>query len=201
MKDHWESIYRVKGLKEVSWFQEQPKASWELMRLLGIRKDSAIIDVGGGDSLFVDFLLAEGFSNITVLDISGKAISKAKERLGAKASMVKWIVSDVMDFIPAQRYDMWHDRAVLHFLTEKAEANRYVEIAKQALNVNGKMICGTFSEDGPEKCSGLTVKRYSEVEMCAQFRNYFSKIKCIFEDHVTPFKTIQHFIFCGFQLA
>lgn len=201
MKDHWETIYRIKGLKEVSWYQEQPRASWELMEFLGIKKSSAIIDVGGGDSLFADFLISKGFSDITVLDISEKAISKAKERLGAKAGLVKWIVSDVTDFIPAQRYDLWHDRAVLHFLSEKGKISRYAETARQALNVDGKLICGAFSENGPEKCSGLTVKRYSETEMCAQFRNYFSKIKCIFEDHVTPFKTSQNFIFCSFRLA
>ncbi|MFQ5736115.1 MAG: class I SAM-dependent methyltransferase [Thermodesulfobacteriota bacterium] len=201
MKEHWESIYRKKGLKEVSWYQERPKASWELMEFIGIRKDAAIIDIGGGDSLFVDFLLSEGFSNITVLDISGEAISRAKKRLGAKAGTVRWIVSDIMDFAPTERYDLWHDRAVLHFLSERRKLDRYVKTARQAMNINGKLIVGTFSESGPERCSGLTVHRYSETGMQAQFKRYFNKIKCVFEDHVTPFKTIQNFIFCGFQLA
>lgn len=201
MKDHWESIYRKKELKEVSWYQERPHASWELMRFLGIKKDSAIIDIGGGDSLFVDFLLSEGFSNITVLDISGEAISRAKERLGVKAGTVRWIVSDIMNFAPTERYDLWHDRAVLHFLTGKQEIDRYMDTARLTLNANGKLIVGTFSESGPEKCSGLTVHRYSETGMQERFKNYFNKIKCIFEDHVTPFKTVQNFIFCGFQIA
>lgn len=198
-KDHWESVYLKKGLKEVSWYQERPKASWELMQFLGIRKDAAIIDVGGGDSLFAEFLLSAGFFNITVLDISEEAISRAKERLGVKAGMVKWIVSDITDFIPTEKYDLWHDRAAFHFLSEKRKINRYLETARSALNIDGKLIVGTFSENGPEKCSGLTVQRYSESEMGAQFENYFSKIKCVFEGHATPFNTIQNFIFCGFQ--
>jgi SAM-dependent methyltransferase len=201
MKEHWETIYGSKGLKEVSWYQDRPKASWELMTFLGIEKDSDIIDVGGGDSLFVDFLLSEGFSNITVLDISEKAIARAKERLGEKAGLVKWIVSDVTDFVPSEKYDLWHDRAVLHFLSEKQKIDSYVEVAKKSLKADGKLIVGAFSEDGPEKCSGLIVQRYSETGLRNRFKDYFQKIRCVFEDHVTPFKTIQKFIFCSFQLV
>lgn len=201
MKEHWESVYQKKGLKEVSWYQPRPKASWELMQYLEISKDAIILDVGGGDSLFVDFLLSEGFSNITVLDISKKAISKAKERLGTKANQVKWIVSDITKFVPIGKYDLWHDRAVLHFLTEKWQVEQYVEISKQAMNPKGKLIIGTFSESGPEKCSGLTVQRYSKSTMSQQFKKYFKKIKCISEDHITPFQTIQKFVFCSFKLV
>ncbi len=199
-KEHWESVYQKKALTEVSWYQTRPTVSWELMQYLGIARDAAIIDIGGGDSLLVDFLLSEGFTHVTVLDISERAINRAKERLGPQANRVKWIVSDITEFSPAEKYDLWHDRAVLHFLTEDRQVERYVETAKQALKPGGKLIVGTFSETGPEKCSGLTVRRYSESAMTQQFEKYFEKLKCEPEAHRTPFETVQNFIFCAFML-
>lgn len=198
---HWESIYSEKALSEVSWYQTKPKASWELMQYLNVSKEASIIDVGGGDSLFVDFLIDNGFKNITVMDISEKAILRAKDRLKEKSAFVKWIVSDVTEFSPPEKYDLWHDRAVLHFLTSKDLVNKYLENVKKSVKPNAKIIVGTFSENGPDKCSGLEIKKYSENSMSDLFMKYFRKIKCVLEDHITPFKTIQNFIFCSFQNA
>jgi 2-polyprenyl-3-methyl-5-hydroxy-6-metoxy-1,4-benzoquinol methylase len=198
-RTHWENIYETKSPTEVSWFQQYPKTSMEFIDLFSLNKDSAIIDIGGGDSHFADALLDAGFRNVTVLDISAKAIEKAQERLGEKARSVNWIVSDVVDFVPGKKYDFWHDRAAFHFLVQEAQADKYVEIANKGISENGVLILGTFSEDGPKKCSGLEIRQYSEVSMSAKFEKYFDRIKCKTEDHRTPFDTIQNFLFCSFK--
>lgn len=200
-KDHWESIYSKKALSEVSWYQAKPTSSWELMQYLKVSKDSSIVDIGGGDSLFVDFLLDNGFKNITVMDISEKAILRAKERLQGRAASVKWVVSNVLEFSPSEKYDLWHDRAVLHFLTSEGDVDRYLENVRKSIKPNGKIIVGAFSPNGPDQCSGLEIKKYSETSMSSLFTKYFKKIKCVIEDHVTPFQAIQNFIFCSFQNA
>lgn len=198
-KEHWEKIYETKNSDEVSWFQVYPKTSMEFVEFFKLEKDSKIIDIGGGDSNFVDSLIDNGFTNITVLDISANAIERAKNRLGESAKFVKWIISDVTDFIPNEKYDLWHDRAAFHFLTTEELADKYVEIANKGIALNGFLVLGTFSENGPQKCSGLDIHQYSEESMSHKFEDGFKRIKCINEDHVTPFNTTQNFLFCSFQ--
>lgn len=196
-KEHWEKVYATKQPHEVSWTQELPRTSLEFIREFNLPKTARIIDVGGGDSMLVDHLLNEGYSDVSVLDISEKAIEKAKLRLGQRAAMVKWIVSDVTEFVPTTTYDCWHDRATFHFLTDTADVDTYLGTARSA--VSGFMVIGTFSDKGPEKCSMLKVHQYTEAELKEQIGNGFTKIKCITEDHVTPFSTTQNFLFCSFR--
>ncbi|MWB96648.1 methyltransferase domain-containing protein [Flavobacterium sp. GA093] len=196
-KNHWEKVYETKSPNEVSWTQEVPKTSLDFIHSLELNKNATIIDIGGGDSNLVDFLLNEGFENITVLDISEKALEKAKIRLGEKAKKIKWIVSDITEFAPEETYDVWHDRATFHFLTDAFQIEKYLEITGKA--VNSHLIIGTFSENGPTKCSGLTIKQYSENTLEQQFIKSFNKIKCITENHITPFETSQNFVFCSFK--
>jgi SAM-dependent methyltransferase len=159
-----------------------------------------IIDIGGGDSHLIDALLEKGYQNIWVLDISAKAIERAKERLGNRANRVHWIVSDVTEYdFKSLRFDLWHDRAAFHFLTTDDKIDRYVSLAKDAISKDGYLVLGTFSEEGPEKCSGLRIKQYSETSMAAKFEGSFDRIKCIHENHITPFNTIQNFLFCSFK--
>lgn len=198
-KDHWEKVYQNKQLNEVSWYQPTPQVSLDFIQELEIDRHAAIIDIGGGDSFLTDHLLEAGFTNLTVLDISAAAIDRAKKRLGEKAGRVKWIVSDITRFNPETRYDFWHDRATFHFLTTEEEIEQYLRISQSALNNGGKILIGTFSTDGPEKCSGLPVKHYSEESLGTLIRNWYEKIKCIYTDHLTPFNTIQHFLFCSFK--
>lgn len=170
-----------------------------MFELFNLQLDANIIDIGGGDSHFVDALLDKGYKNIWVLDISAAAIERAKQRLGKKAANIHWIVSDVTAFQPTVQFDFWHDRAAFHFLTSEEEIYRYVSIAEEAIKKNGYLILGTFSETGPKKCSGLDIKQYSETSMSARFEVCFDRIKCITEDHETPFHTVQNFLFCSFK--
>ncbi len=198
-KEHWERVYSTKQLTEVSWYQPTPGISLEFIKELTIDKNAAIIDVGGGDSLFVDHLIRQGYVDVTVLDISESAITRAKKRLGPLANKVQWIVSDITEFVPKRQYDLWHDRATFHFLTTGTQINKYLTIANSATAPSGKMVIGTFSEAGPEKCSGLPVKKYSEATLTSLINKWFRKIKCIQADHLTPFNTIQNFLFCSFK--
>ena len=196
---HWNKVYGTKAENEVSWFQPYPKTSMAFVKLFDLPLTANIIDVGGGDSHFVDALLDKGYQNIWVLDISDIAIEKAKQRLGAKAANIHWIVSDVTTFTPTVQFDFWHDRAAFHFLTSEDKIYQYVSIAENAIKKDGYLILGTFSENGPEKCSGLAIKQYSETSMSARFEVAFDRIKCISEDHTTPFNTVQNFLFCSFK--
>ncbi|WP_435355786.1 class I SAM-dependent methyltransferase [Emticicia sp. SJ17W-69] len=198
-KQHWEKIYQTKDLQNVSWFQPKPTTSLNFLERFNISKTAKIIDIGGGDSYLVDNLLDLGYQNITVLDISEAALEKAKQRLGKRASSVKWIVADAANFIPTEKYDFWHDRAAFHFLTQDTEINNYIDIIYKSINSSGVLVIGTFSEQGPSKCSGIDVKQYSEVSMSERLKSFFEKIKCLTVDHITPFKTIQNFIFCIFK--
>lgn|SRR5574343_22556 len=195
-KQHWETVYETKTPEQVSWTQEKPEISLQFIHGFSLSKDAAIIDIGGGDSKLVDFLLAEGYTDVSVLDISGKAIERAKKRLGTLADSVTWIESDINDFVPSKKYAIWHDRAAFHFLTTKEEQERYVNLVNSS--VSDFLIIGTFSENGPLKCSGLEIQQYSESSMVDQFKG-FQKIKCENENHLTPFDTIQNFIFCSFK--
>lgn len=196
-KEHWEAVYQNKGPEEVSWTQEIPKTSLNFIHSFNLDKSAKIIDIGGGDSKLVDFLLDEGFENISVLDISAKALEKAKLRLGNRSEKVNWIVSDILDFKPDTAFDVWHDRAAFHFLTTKEQVEKYIEIAQSA--VSGYLTIGTFSENGPKKCSGLDIKQYSEETLHTVLKNRFEKLHCIYEDHKTPFNTTQNFLFCSFK--
>jgi len=196
-KEHWEKVYQSKQPSEVSWTQEVPKTSLELIHSFNLPKTARIIDIGGGDSKLVDHLLQEGFSDITVLDISANAIERAKKRLGGKSQRVNWIVSDITEFKPSTKFDLWHDRATFHFLISREQVSTYIDIARGS--VTGYLIIGTFSETGPKKCSGLDIKQYSEESLESELRNGFEKIHCLTEDHITPFNTIQNFLFCSFR--
>ncbi|QCX37552.1 class I SAM-dependent methyltransferase [Aureibaculum algae] len=196
-KKHWETVYETKNPDQVSWTQETPKSSLEFIQSFGLNKTARIIDVGGGDSKLVDCLLDEGFENITVLDISAKSLEKAKNRLGKKADKVTWIVSDILEFEPNGTFDVWHDRANFHFLTTTDQIEKYIKTARQS--VSRFMAIGNFSQNGPEKCSGLEIKQYSQEELTLEFRDGFEKMKCMTEDHLTPFGTKQNFLFCSFK--
>jgi len=196
-KNHWENVYETKNPKQVSWTQKKPQTSLDFIKSSGLGKEAKIIDIGGGDSNLVDFLLEEGYENITVLDISAKALEKAQKRLGDSASKVKWIVTDITAFEPAETYDIWHDRAAFHFLTTPEQVSKYIDIAEK--NVNNFIILGTFSKNGPTKCSGLYIQQYDEESLSEKFKESFEKIKCITEDHITPFETVQNFVFCSFK--
>ena len=189
-KEHWEHIYQTKNPEEVSWYQEKPKTSLNLIAETDIDKDARIIDIGAGDSGLVDNLIALGFRNITVLDISSNA--------GDRANDVKWIVSDLREFETNDRYGIWHDRAVLHFLTEEDDISEYVERARQLLKPNGYLIVSTFSQNGPKRCSGLDIKQYSEDSVKKLFSN-FAHIKSFEEEHITPWGASQIFIFSVFR--
>ncbi len=198
-QQHWEKVYTSKSFTDVSWYQPTPQVSLDFLKELSIPTDAAIIDVGAGDSYFVDHLLLAGYTDITVLDISSVAIEKAKQRLGERASLVNWIVSDITEFNPVRKYDYWHDRAAFHFLTTREEIAAYLSVANNAMKEGGKLLIGTFSESGPEKCSGLPVKQYTENALTGTLKKWFKKIRCIHTDHLTPFNTIQNFLFCSFQ--
>lgn len=198
-RQHWEGIYTRKGPQEVSWYQAVPTVPLNLLAEYQVPTDARIIDVGGGDSLLVDHLLNKGFTDITVLDISARSLQKAQERLGTDAGKVEWIESDVTTFSSLTPFDVWHDRAVFHFLTDAPAVERYLLRVAEYLRPGGLLLLGTFSENGPEKCSGITVKRYSEAEMIARLQKVCDRIKCFHVDHVTPFNTVQNFLFCAFR--
>ena len=203
MKDykiHWDRIYSTKTSNELSWTQAFPQTSLNFLHNLNIPKNSPIIDVGGGESTFVDCLLHEGYTDITVLDISERALANSRERLGPEdASRVQWIVSDITAFSPTRKYHFWHDRATFHFLTSENQVAGYLSLATNAIDPQGFMMIGTFSENGPEKCSGLPVVRYSGDLLTTTLAANFRKIHCITEEHETPFHTLQHFLFCSFR--
>jgi ubiquinone/menaquinone biosynthesis C-methylase UbiE len=196
---HWEHIYQTKNLTEVSWFQPKPETSLAFFKQFNVPTNAKIIDIGGGDSLLVDHLLDLGFKDISVLDISANAIERAKERLGDRAKQVKWIVADAAKFNPIEKYDFWHDRAAFHFLTNENDIETYVETAQNSLASAGILVIGTFSEQGPTKCSGIEVRQYSKVSLHNRLKAFFEKIKCITVDHTTPFNTVQNFVFCSFR--
>jgi hypothetical protein len=196
-KEHWETVYHTKQANELSWTQSVPRTSLDFIHSFQLPKSASIIDIGGGDSKLVDYLLGEGFENITVLDISETAIERARIRLGEKAAKVIWVASDITEFKPTVTYDIWHDRATFHFLTTREQVGKYLDTARKA--IKGYLTIGTFSENGPKRCSGLEIKQYSEAQLQYQLANGFEKIRCINEDHITPFETTQNFLFCSFK--
>lgn len=196
-KNHWERVYETKRPDQVSWTQERPDTSLDFIFSLDIPKDAKIIDIGGGDSKLADCLLDAGYKYITVLDISSKAIDRAKVRLGERAEKIHWVVSDILDYKPNIVFDVWHDRATFHFLTTAQQVTTYLDIARKS--IAGYMVIGTFSDQGPTKCSGMEIKQYSDATLTDLLKNGFEKLQCITVDHTTPFGTIQNFLFCSFK--
>ena len=198
-KQHWENVFATKQETEVSWYQQKPETSINFFTENNISKEAKIIDIGGGDSYLIDNLLEMGYTNLFLLDISENAVERIKNRLGAKSEQVTFIVSDVVDFQPEITFDIWHDRASFHFLTSENEIDSYKKLVSNSINQNGYLFMGTFSENGPLKCSGLEIAQYSESKFEAIFGDDFEKIKCFEENHQTPFDTTQNFIFCSFK--
>ena len=196
---HWQNVYKEKGENQVSWFQERPTISLELIEAAGAKPNSAIIDIGGGASRLVDALIDKGYRDLTVLDLSASAVSIAKTRLGQSAALVKWIVADVTQWEPPSRYDLWHDRAAFHFLTEVSDRTAYIERLKNALPVGGHAIIGTFALDGPERCSGLPVVRYDAAQLALMLTPLFTLVDMRRHEHKTPWGAIQQFQFGVFR--
>ena len=199
-KPHWDTIYRQKRPGEVSWYQPHLTRSLQLLANAGLHSGSRIIDVGGGASTLVDDLLGQGIADITVLDISGEALAAAKSRLGKRAEPVTWLEADITQVqLPEASYDLWHDRAVFHFLASAEDRRRYLETMRKALKPGGQAILATFALEGPPRCSGLEVVRYSPDTLQAELRGDFKLLEAVEEEHRTPFNTVQKFMYCRFQ--
>jgi ubiquinone/menaquinone biosynthesis C-methylase UbiE len=196
-KQHWEKVYHTKSTDSVSWYQEHAERSLAMIHDTGAPKNAAIIDVGGGASTLVDDLLAEGYADVSVLDLSGAALAAAQHRLGERAKNVRWIEADVTQLeLPYHHYDIWHDRAVFHFLTDEADRKAYVQQVFHAVKPGGHVIVATFAEDGPEQCSGLPVMRYTADELHDQFGEAFRLERHSRELHHTPAGKVQQFVYC-----
>ena len=197
-KEHWNHVYQTKAHDDVSWYQSRPATSLKLIEACGVGKQEDIIDVGGGASVLVDFLLDAGFTRLAVLDISVVAFAYAKERLGARAGDVEWFEADVTGFTSPHCFNLWHDRAVFHFLTDKPDRQKYVQTLKRTLTSDGYMIIATFAIDGPLKCSGLEVVRYDASAIAAELGEGFRLLEQVDETHTTPWGTEQKFSYFRF---
>ncbi len=196
-KEHWDNVYSSKPTDGVSWYQEHAESSLRLIQQSGVSSSANIIDVGGGASTLIDDLIADGFTRLNVLDLSAAALAATKQRLGSRATEVNWIVGDITEIsLPPLSYDVWHDRAVFHFLTGEAERAAYVEAVLRCVKPGGFVIVATFSEDGPTHCSGLPVKRYTADELHDEFGTPFELLRHEKEEHHTPFGTTQNFVYC-----
>ncbi|GGA70872.1 hypothetical protein GCM10011507_23050 [Edaphobacter acidisoli] len=198
LQQHWEDVYAARDPGEASWYQTTPTASLSLIRASSVSPSTKIIDIGGGASTLADHLLGEGFSDITVLDISANAIAGAQQRLGPAASRVQWITADITTWQPETQYGIWHDRAVFHFLTNAGDRDAYRAALTRALLPGGSAIFSTFSLDGPERCSGLPVQRYSPESLAAELGCGLTLVESVTEDHHTPAGAIQRFVYCRF---
>ncbi len=196
-KQHWENVYSVRGPSEVSWHKPHLGNSLSLMEKAGVTRDARILDVGGGFSTFADDLLKKGYCNVTVLDLSGAALGAAQARLGAAAATVTWIESDILTAdLPIQYYDVWHDRAVFHFLTAPDDRRRYVETVRRSVRPGGHVIVATFGPDGPQQCSGLPTMRYAPEGLHREFGGAFELRDSLLEIHRTPGGKDQQFVYC-----
>lgn len=198
-KKHWENVYGTNADHQVSWYQEVPETSINLIKELNLNKEAAIIDVGGGNSNLTAHLLKQGFNDLTVLDISAKALERTRGKMGSEAARVNWIVSDVLAFEPERKYDLWHDRATFHFLTRADDVAGYIARVCQAIKPGGYLVLGTFSKSGPEKCSGLNITQYSADELQQLFGEHFTMVNSLDAVHQTPFNTEQEFVFAVFR--
>lgn len=201
MKAHWEQIYQTKAANNVSWYQPKPELSLAFIRKTGVSVNAHIIDVGAGASTLTDHLLALSFQNITLLDISKEALQIIHSRLSTEqAQGIDWRVGDITEIhLPQQAYDLWHDRAVFHFLLDPAQRRRYVEQVQHALKPGGHLIMATFASDGPSQCSGLDVMRYDAASLHREFGAAFQLVDSIRESHITPWSSEQHFVYCCFR--
>ena len=196
LKNHWENIYSNKDENEVSWFQTIPKTSHQLIKKLNLESNYNIIDIGSGRSRILKILIDEGFNNLSYLDISKEACKKSKIALGDDKSKVNWNVENVLNFESKIKYKLWHDRAVFHFFTDKKDIEKYKEVATKNISDGGYLVLGTFSINGPKKCSGLDVSQYSEQSLNEIFKSDFNLLESFYIDHQTPFDTTQNFLFC-----
>lgn len=201
-KEHWERVYSTKAAQSVSWYQEHATRSLDLIRVAGVSLDAPIIDVGGGESTLVDDLMGAGYTDLTVLDLSGAALAAARARMGpALAEKVKWLEADVTEVqLPIHGYELWHDRAVFHFMTAEDQRARYVDALRRAVKPGGHVIVATFAEDGPRQCSGLPVVRYRPEQLQAELGETFMPVSHQHEVHVTPFGTSQRFVYCHWRV-
>lgn len=197
-KEHWQNIYQGKPATDVSWYQEEPRLSMAFVQRSGIKHDDAIIDVGGGASVLVDFLINKGFTNLSVLDISVNALESAQQRLGQQAKDINWIETDITDFSPPQSYALWHDRAVFHFLVDASDRKKYVSVLRQSLIAGGHVIIAAFDIGGPDKCSGLDIVQYDAVKLQAELGGDFKLLEQESELHITPANNEQKFMYFHF---
>lgn len=196
-REHWETVYTTKSADHVSWFQERATRSIEIIRSIDPEPTARIIDVGGGASTLVDDLIVDGFADISVLDLSASALDVARKRLGPKGGQVRWIAGDIRTVdLPKQSFDIWHDRAVFHFLTQPDDRLAYVQQVMKAVKPGGHVIVATFGPNGPEQCSGLPVARYSHAQLHGAFGPAFELLEHASEEHKTPWGSIQHFVYC-----
>jgi len=197
---HWDDAYRAIGVESVSWFEPEPTMSLALLEALGTRPEDAVLDVGGGASTLVDHLVDRGFRDVTVLDVSIVALEEGQARLGTNAR-VGWLREDLLSWRPPRHYDVWHDRAVFHFLSDPADRRRYLGVLTDGVAAGGAAIIGTFAEDGPESCSGLPVARYSAAGLCEELGPLFRPLVCKREVHVTPTGVLQPFTWVAGRMA
>ncbi len=199
LRTHWDTAYRTKGELGVSWFEESPVISLDLIHAAEVKCDASIIDIGGGASRLVDALLDEGFEGVTVLDLSSEALERSKARLGARSAKVQWVLADVTTWEPSQTYDVWHDRATFHFLIDEKDRAAYGERVLRAVRPGGHVIIGTFALDGPERCSGLPVMRHDAASLARMLGPSFELIESRKHPHQTPMGSIQRFQFSRFR--
>jgi ubiquinone/menaquinone biosynthesis C-methylase UbiE len=197
-KEHWNQVYQTNAADDVSWYQTRPAISLKLIHACGVAKDQPIIDVGGGASVLVDFLLNARFQRLAVMDISGGALDQVRRRLSARIGAVEWFETDVTEFNPPHRFALWHDRAVFHFLTDETDRSKYVDALTRTLLPGGHAIIATFAIDGPIRCSGLNVARYDVSSICAELGEGFRLLEQTDETHITPWGTQQNFTYFRF---
>lgn len=200
-QQHWNQVYETKGPQDVSWYQRRPDLSLDLIAGSGVSKGGGIIDIGGGASTLVDFLLDDGYTGLAVLDLSSVALRHCRERLGHRAAEVEWFEADVTSFIPPHRFGLWHDRAVFHFLTAAEDRRAYVATLQRTLQPGGAVVISAFALDGPSKCSGLEVRRYDELSMQAELGAEFKLQEARHQTHLTPWQSEQRFVYFRFQGA
>jgi len=193
---HWQNVYETKAENEVSWYQDHPDSSLALIKACGLGAAARIIDVGGGASRLVDHLLELGYASLAVLDIAPAALERTRRRLGGRAARVEWLAADVTRWMPPCRFELWHDRAVFHFLIDPADRTAYAATMAAAIPVGGQAVIGTFAPDGPERCSGLPICRYDADSLASEFATYFEPVDAMTEDHLTPAGKVQRFQFC-----
>ncbi len=197
-KQYWDKIYSLRPTEEMGWHQDIPEISLSFVRSAGLPKNISIIDIGAGESSLASHLVEFGSSRLTILDVSEKAVQRSRDQLKDHASKIRWMRTDILEFVPDQQYDLWHDRACFHFLTSDEEVSKYVEITQKAVVPGGYLILGTFSLQGPMKCSGLPIRRYDHRLLRKTFLG-FKLEKFQYLDHITPAGKLQNYIFCLFK--